>query len=608
MPRKIHDLSNAIVQKHSKPQWIPCHITIDRAIFSKNQSSRKNYVEYKYQTVLTAPDDYLQPLKQHFTLLRNEEVVVSAEQSSVGSNTGSTESWDAFKAWLWTCITEHRQCAPSYIQRRLPRRLLEVGHANTIRLRDVENIENHAVVDYIALSHCWGLRQPLTLRSDTEAMLYHGVEVLALPKTFRDAIQMTRRFWHEFEVRYLWIDSLCIMQDSTADWRHESAFMGEIYHNAFCTLAATAAKNGDHGLFFDRDPRRILPCAIPVVHKQGERRHSFCVDHNDWSNNISKAPLNDRSWVLQERLLSPRVLHFAADQLYWECSGLEASEAFPRGFPAGFGEQFKQLLPYSGVPRIQGQAAALRGTYKIWDQVIKMYSSGKLSRSTDRLIALSGIAHKLQRTIIANDTYLAGLWKEDLAFGLLWDVEVPHEPEPHSEFVAPTWSWAARSGTLPCEEEPWASAVRVVTIVSATVLPADSDWMGQVRGGYIRMSGVLARGGLFRVYVAGSPSPHIALKINNTSHPAVCRLDEKLTPTAQMPHVIYCLPILRGLRNHMHIYKGLLLAPTGLERQFRRHGTFTADALGDHFRSCCAPSMNETGKLGPDGRFEFTIV
>ena len=300
-------------------------------------------------------------------------------------------------------------------------------------------------------------------------------------------------------------------------------------------------------------------------------RHFHCADHRDWTKEVSTAPLSGRSWAFQERLLSRRILHFAGHQLYWECSMLEASEAFPNGLPDGFGEQFKQLLPYSSLPQTQQQGPMSRGVYGIWDQVMKKYASGKLSRRTDRLVALSGIAHKLQRTILTNDIYLEGLWKNDLAFELLWDVQEPQVPTPGDVYIAPTWSWASRSGTVPCEEEVWVSAIPLIDIINARTLTINHDPMGHVHGGSIRLSGFLAHGNVSRVNVTGSPKPHIALKLDeHTAYTAVCQLDEAYTPTVPLPRTIYCLPILRGLRERFPIYKGLLLVPSGWRSEFRR--------------------------------------
>ncbi|OAP59106.1 hypothetical protein AYL99_06404 [Fonsecaea erecta] len=672
-PPKVHAFWDEILRDDRPAHWLPCFFTVNRAIFATathpcDTKKPKLLVEYKYQLGLTNPHEHLKPIRRHFRLLWSQEAEPLIQQARFTSTTRSEESWHTFKKWMWTCMSKHGQCSPRSLhlrQRQLPKRLLEVGGeaANTVRLRTVESIGDAYAIEYLALSHCWGTEPPrVILTTRSAASLVAGVDVDELCRTFQDAVAVTKRFWDEFAVRYLWIDSLCIIQDSTEDWRHESTIMGEIYQNAFCTLAATAAADGTRGFFSDRDPRLVSPCTVPVVPQKrggGEKmtRFFYCVDHDDWAKNVSRAPLNGRSWVLQERLLSPRVLHFGADQLYWECSGLEASEAFPVGFPDGLGEQFKQLLPFSGLPANMSSSSSSpqgrwdpspgtsngRGPYAIWDQVMETYSAGQLSRRSDRLVALSGIARKLQRRLIPHDTYLAGLWKQDLPFELLWDVkDLPRSPPPpphlykshsHSsrpeygygygcedEYIAPSWSWASRMATVPCETETWATASTLIEITSATVVPVDhADPMGQIRSGSLRVAGVLVRASLSRIHQPGSPTPGLALRIHGERAvpSAICRPDDGFSPTVHLPPVVYCLPILRGVRNRVPRYRGLLLVPSGRERQLRRYGTFTADAAGDEFlvvvasgssSSSSQPRPFDTGDLRPDGRYEFTIV
>lgn len=534
------------------------------------------------------------------------------DHDKIGPDTGLQGNWDTCKTWISSCIEKHTQCSPRSIAplgRQLPRRLVEVGGADTVRLRAVRDMgEGISTIQYIALSHCWGFGPRVKLTSNSAAVLYKGIEISALSKTFQDAILVTKRFWDDFGIRYLWIDSLCIVQDSVEDWRRESAIMGEIYQNAFCTLAATAAEDGNCGLFLKRDPRRILPCAIPVVSKGHEQRTFYCVDHENWANNVSRAPLNGRSWVLQERLLSCRILHFTADQVYWECSGLEASEVFPKGLVEGCGERFKQLLPFAGLPETK-QLDPGRGPYGIWDRIIKMYSSGKLTKMSDRLVALSGIAHKVQRLIIPHDTYLAGLWKHDLPFGLLWDVEDSQVQNFGKQYIAPTWSWASRAGVVPCKTETWASAGKLIEITIAKVLPAGKDHMGQVLLGHIGLSGVLARGYLSRKHQPGSSVPGIALEVSGkTVYSAICRPDDGVGFDIPVPRNVYCLPIFRGRRDGIPRYRGLLLLPSGREREFRRYGTFEADSFGNEFLVSCKPPSFATGVLRPNGHYEIIIV
>ncbi|KAK5047354.1 hypothetical protein LTR84_006877 [Exophiala bonariae] len=610
-PLEIHQFLDEYLQNERPAHWLPGYLTLNRAIFDQDHKARKLMMEYKYQTIVVDNDDYVQPFKKHFRLLPCTETVLNGEVSNIASTTWSEESWKTIKGWISDCFSKHGQCTPisELHQRRLPRRLIEICEGDRIRIQTLERASNHEI-EYLALSHCWGSGPKMKLIAATESVLREGVDISTLCKTFQDAISVTKKFWDEFGIRYLWIDSLCILQDSVDDWRNESAIMGDIYQNAFCTLAATAAEDGSRGLFSNRDPKRVVPCVITVVPMNNPKNFLRCMDTDDWVKNVNLAPLNSRSWVLQERLLSPRVLHFAEDQLYWECSGQEASEAFSGGLPDEPGEQFKQLLPFSGTINLENPEYKSRGPYVVWDQVMKAYSAGNLSRQSDRLVALSGIARKLQRHVIPHDTYLAGLWKADILFQLLWDVEERGQrPHKWEGYIAPTWSWASRAATVPCEKETWALAAPVVEVTSTVVTSVDNDRMGQINGGYIRLSGSMQRGNLSRVHQPGSSIPGIALKLGEkTIYSAICRLDDGISGTTLLPHVIYCLPVLRGTRNRVPRYKGLILVPTGRETEFRRYGTFTADSPREDFSTSCQPFIFETGKLNASDQYNIVIV
>jgi hypothetical protein len=242
---------------------------------------------------------------------------------------------------------------------------------------------------------------------------------------------------------------------------------------------------------------------------------------------------------------------------------------------------------------------------------MEKYSSGKLTKRTDRLIALSGIAHKMHSLVFPHDTYLAGLWKHDLPFGLLWDVKDPQVSDVRQEYIAPSWSWAARVGTVPCEQETWGSASILVDIVNATVEPINnSHHTGQIRDGHIQLSGVLARGILFPVYQPGDKHPGVGLKINDRRvYGVFCRLDNGFNSTVRLPDVVYCLPILSSKRHTTARYKGLLLVPSGREKEFRRYGTFIVDSVGNEpLVTPCTPSAFETGYIHPNGQYQITIV
>src|SRR6187402_2210908 len=159
---------------------------------------------------------------------------------------------------------------------------------------------------------------------DNQTMFSEGIEVYKLPKTFQDAIYVARHL--NPRVQYLWIDSLCIVQDDARDWARESVQMYQIYRNSYCNISATGAKDNDGGLFFDRNPEflwedqiNLNAEGIPKLRSMnGERGQNFglgvdirrcnILDASFWAREVDNAHINRRGWVLQERLLAPRVL------------------------------------------------------------------------------------------------------------------------------------------------------------------------------------------------------------------------------------------------------------------------------------------------------------
>jgi hypothetical protein len=170
---------------------------------------------------------------------------------------------------------------------------------------------------YLALSHCWGGGSPLrTMRANIDQH-YVGININDLPKTFQDAIIITKALGFQ----NLWIDSLCIVQDDADDWATEAAKMADIYETAELTIAATWARNGDMGCL-----RESLPPFSATINMSakasGQPQDMVQISMRpeyDESINLHRAPLNTRAWTLQERLLSLRTLSFAADQMHWAC-------------------------------------------------------------------------------------------------------------------------------------------------------------------------------------------------------------------------------------------------------------------------------------------------
>jgi Heterokaryon incompatibility protein (HET) len=379
-------------------------------------------------------------------------------------STSSANSLHTFVEWYKTCRTGHASCKKALGQMRfVPSRLVDVGSTDYSpwRILTSEDLASKQPYDmeYMTLSHCWGNASFLTLDSQNLARLREGMPSSMLPLTFEEALYVAR----QLGCRLLWIDSLCILQDSLEDWRRESLQMSEIYSNAVCNIAATASYDPDNGLFRDRDPHLIAPCIVWATWK-GEKSSQFVItDSGGFMDQVVNAPLNQRAWVFQERVLSTRLLQFGNEQIFWQCRQLDACEGQPRGTAYGLGV---------GRPTFRSEESSLRHCvrmvmassetaefvddfFQIWQYIVAKYTEAELTQPSDKLIALSGIADILRKAY--KDEYLAGIWRSHLPAALLWHRITDYNfRAAFSELFskqrqmarAPSWSWASLEGII----------------------------------------------------------------------------------------------------------------------------------------------------------------
>ena len=321
----------------------------------------------------------------------------------------------------------------------------------------------------MTLSHCWGTLKCLTLTSVNYKYLVAGFKLTELPKTFREAVEITR----SLGIRYLWIDALCILQDSHKDWRHEATMMMKVYENSYCNISALAATDSEQGCFFKRPPWCI---SRTIVETSWDNELNVSCDiypQGFWQSAVVAAPLSSRAWVFQERLLAPRILHYGRNQLLWECHELDACETYPDGLPCTDTTRLNSWQNggtriterWKGVDldtqvlrrRFALEPATKSLMYKYWHQLVHVYSSCDLTRAEDKLVAISGLAKRVQSCL--DDEYLAGLWKGSLPSELLWYATRSDGcPKRSSSYYAPTWSWASiERGT--CYDEEGGSSI-----------------------------------------------------------------------------------------------------------------------------------------------------
>jgi len=421
--------------------------------------------------------------------------------SQLALSTASDATFLLAKYWVQKCLKHHKECCKAQLlTTQWPTRILEVGPKEGIRLVVTSDLIQKP--EYLTLSHCWGGASISKLVSGNISLFQENIQLDSLPKTFRDAILITRRLGYD----YLWIDSLCIIQDSTEDWSRESSIMGMIYQRSVCTIAALAAQNSHQGCFTKRNPLyyrhcRVLGDSAKGVYVLGTTTPKMWVTGGYGS----PCKLNQRGWVVQERLLSPRTLHFGPKSIGWECIECEATETEPDE-EASLSMLADSLRPKTtfaflgqsiskNTPVNSGEFVAFRNA---WWTIVSTYTGCDLTFGHDKLVAIAGIIRVIEsRTGL---TSIAGHWKEFLLQDMLWKAVVSAKRA--QDYRAPSWSWASidkhvygtyfddiytpvcNSETKMMYDLDWLAQVKDS---GAIPLMSGSVWSGQVSGGFIKL-------------------------------------------------------------------------------------------------------------------------
>jgi hypothetical protein len=288
---------------------------------------------------------------------------------------------------------------------------------------------------YAALSHCWGSNLEGYKTTSTNLQQRRlGIDVQSLSPTFKDAIEICCRL----QIRFVWIDALCIVQDSVREWNTESVIMGDIYQNAVFTISASHAHDGLGGCFSSTSGPGSDEDLVVITNPEadtGEHTNVLIRSRKPGyvpAPDLEDSPLGKRGWVYQERLLSSRIVHFAATQAIWECRHMLLQQ---------------RLHPVAG-PTVPSQARlgpVMHGgdAVRHWHTLVQDYSARAFTRYEDRLVALAGVAQICSPRI--NARYLAGLWSSHFAYGLSWHSTGVASSRPAMEGGPrhPTWSWAS---------------------------------------------------------------------------------------------------------------------------------------------------------------------
>lgn len=362
--------------------------------------------------------------------------------------------------WLRICDSCHEECdrwAHKDQQTRgqaptLPTRVIDLGTGTDPNIPPRLIMTKGAKGKYAALSYCWG--DDVDTFSTTNDNINDMIEEIPrnrLPAAFVNAMEISRRL----NVRYLWIDALCIIQDDIEDWDAEARKMGSVYQSAHVTIAATCSSQASQPFLpiIEDSPRQKyfdLPCE-PNRPEAGT--FSLVVGSRpDAKTQVKNTRLNSRGWVLQERLLSHRVLHFASDQIYWECRR-EAKAEDGSAFPSQYLDK-DFLFPLPGwMKKIDIESLNEYTPQKdemfqrAWLALLEFYALCQFSRASDRLVALSNLVDKLRpftkRTYVDGNWFLPG--SRTLPQSLFWR---PEDSCRSFDPTAPSWSWTSRVGKL----------------------------------------------------------------------------------------------------------------------------------------------------------------
>ncbi|KAF1931071.1 HET-domain-containing protein [Didymella exigua CBS 183.55] len=483
---------------------------------------------------------------------------------TIAQSTASEQTLAQARCWLDKCVETHLECrAVSNDSKFVPSRLIEISGVDEtclkVRLREGKNVPSF--FEYATLSHRWGESMPFKLTRDNLEECFNELLMSRLSLVFQEALKFAWRM----KIYYVWIDSLCIIQDSHEDWVAESSQMGPTYKGGVLNIAAAAgSENTTTGLLGEREARLIAPIAVSVssaifmsfdprcAQNQFGRGDYYLIDMLTWAYGIDQSPLCGRGWIAQERALSVRTIYFGKQQLYWDCAspGSKATEVYPEGLLQGtlfyspkyvlrYGldvayrrtgalrlvRDLVQISEYDNVAkchtekqRITERKQTLRleldqwielcgpasdtfeertlGTstegmltlnsvhlkdcdfnvlnafgltnwgdmkralrvwgigaptgrpttrvsteVRQWMQIVEYYSRCSLTFSSDKLVAISGIAELFGKTIRC--AYLSGLWERDLRHQLLWKTW-PRCASPLNDGTrGPSWSWTA---------------------------------------------------------------------------------------------------------------------------------------------------------------------
>ncbi|KAI0468962.1 HET-domain-containing protein [Xylaria cf. heliscus] len=399
---------------------------------------------------------------------------------------------DQANQFIRSCLDRCLDLHPNCVQPggRLPSRLIDIGSSHNDHVRLVETSPN-SHYEYIALSYCWGEVDVVKTTNRNYDEMKMGVLVSTLPRTIQDAIIVTRKLGQ----RYLWVDAICIIQDSKLDWEIESANMASIYRSSLLTIAAaTAAAASDGFLNQEHSASEAKPPYQQIWYDEHGDETTLAArvvpefeTHTDDADEDDPLPLSLRGWTLQEQKLSTRTISYRRRELWWSCLTESSCECHIINELPGDVKKFCFNSTYS--------ITTAEEMYREWHSTVAAYTVRALKYSSDKLPAIAGIAKVVQE--LTKSVYIAGLWKDNLIHDLTWEVPELRNIEAQSSVAAsptyfgPTFSWISVNRDVTYGWDDRKFKATQCDILATESLAAGLNPLGHVESAYLTISAPL---------------------------------------------------------------------------------------------------------------------
>ncbi|KAK0651131.1 heterokaryon incompatibility protein-domain-containing protein [Cercophora newfieldiana] len=405
----------------------------------------------------------------------------------------SIKTIQTVRSWLALCLKQQRSHAPNFPSAPfMPTRVLEImepGTAGQVRITELPLLN-----PYATLSYCWGGPQKLSLtknRLQTGALTFRKHE---MPPTIRDAIRVAE----ELDLRFLWVDALCIVQDDPQDKAIEINAMADIYAHGTITIMASRSNSVDEGFLHNRFPFGVAASdqGVRLTYRTRSGKQGSVVAVPDFGG--PEEPLDQRGWAFQEYLLSPRILSFGQLHTAWFCDRQADADCSKNKAPRSDGLSDVQR---SAASELRECMLRLRRTptsnsrpspedfFNLWYNMLHRYMGRELTYCADRLPALAAVAQRMQWVL--GDEYLAGLWSGSIVRGLMWYRD--DEPVKRlAEYSAPSWTWASIAASARIYFRNFTALAPHFSIIDCRTFPTYSAApYGSVQYGYLRVTGLL---------------------------------------------------------------------------------------------------------------------